>query len=189
MILILDNYDSFTYNLNDYFLQQGVKTEVIRNDKIKLDSLGKYSGIVISPGPGLPQEAGLCMDLLNQEAGNIPIFGVCLGMQAIGIQCGASLKKAKYPMHGKVSELNFDAKHVMFQDIEVPLEVCRYHSLIIEMDDSSPLEAIAITSENEVMAVAHTELPLWGVQFHPESILSTQGMQIIKNWLKHFNLQ
>ncbi|MGB1038166.1 MAG: anthranilate synthase component II [Bacteroidia bacterium] len=184
MLLLLDNYDSFTYNLYDYFLQCGAQVEVVRNDHLNLDSvLERYQGIVISPGPGTPTNAGCTLDIISRFKNELPIFGVCLGMQAIGVHFGAQLVRASYPMHGKESIISYEEDHPLFLDILKPLKVCRYHSLILEIASDSPLEVISRTKSNEVMALAHKTLPLWGVQFHPEAILTTQGLQLIKNWL------
>jgi len=184
VFLLLDNYDSFTYNLYDYFLSCGVNIEVIRNDEIELNNLNqKYEGIVLSPGPGKPKNAGKMPQLIKQYHNKLPIFGVCLGMQAIGEFFGATLIQANYPMHGKMNQLNYDQTHPMFKEIVPPLQVCRYHSLIIGQIQKTPLKLIATTHQNEPMAIAHETLPIWGVQFHPEAILTTQGIQLINNWL------
>ena len=133
MLLLLDNYDSFTYNLNDYFLRCDAEVEVIRNDEIELDNLNqKYEGVILSPGPGKPKDAGKMMSLIKQYHNKLPIFGVCLGMQAIGEFFGASLIQANYPMHGKTSILKYNADHPLFFKIKTPLQVCRYHSLILD---------------------------------------------------------
>jgi len=190
VLLLLDNYDSFTYNLYDYFVQCNAEVEVIRNDELDLASiLDKYEGIIISPGPGTPKEAGRTMDVIEQFHDKLPIFGVCLGMQAIGEFFGATLSRASYPMHGKVSTLDYVQNHKLFQLIDPPLNVCRYHSLVLTELDKTNLQVIASTSTNEAMAIAHDSLPIWGVQFHPEAILTTQGLTLINNWLSCFSLQ
>lgn len=184
VLLLLDNYDSFTYNLYDYFLRCGAEVEVIRNNEIELDNLNqKYEGIILSPGPGKPKDAGKMMQLIEQYHDKLPIFGVCLGMQAIGEFFGANLIQADYPMHGKMDLLNFDHTHQLFSKIKPPLQVCRYHSLILDQIQSTPLKIIATSAQNEPMAIAHKNLPVWGVQFHPEAILTPQGIQLINNWL------
>jgi len=189
VLLLLDNYDSFTYNLNDYITSCGAPVEVVRNDAIDIASIADhYQGIILSPGPGKPKAAGQMMQILQQYHTQLPIFGVCLGMQAIGEFFGAQLSTAKYPMHGKVSEITFESTHPMFDSIEKPLSVCRYHSLILNHCEKKPFEVLAKTAQNEPMAIAHHTLPIWGVQFHPEAILTTQGMQIIKNWLSCIHL-
>ena len=190
MLLLLDNYDSFTYNLYDYFVQCGAECEVIRNDELDLSSvLSKYTGIIISPGPGTPFNAGCTMEVLEKFSDKLPILGVCLGLQAIGQFYGAKLEKAHYPMHGKVSQVRFQKDHLLFNSIISPLEVCRYHSLIIEDLDGLPLNIIAQTESGEIMAIEHQTLPIWAVQFHPESILTPQGLTLIRNWLSCFSLQ
>lgn len=184
MILLLDNYDSFTYMLNDYLLQIGLQTEVRRNDSMSEEELANlsYEAVVISPGPNTPRESGCTMDLLERCQHKKPILGVCLGHQAIGEFFGASLRRATYPMHGKTSILSWETpNHAMFEGIEVPMQVMRYHSLVLESIPSC-LQVTARSEDGNVMAIAHTELPIWGVQFHPESILTPQGIQLLKNW-------
>lgn len=189
MLLLLDNYDSFTYNLYDYFHQCGVEVEVIRNDEIEISTIAeKYMGIILSPGPGKPKDAGKMMEIIEMYHNRLPIFGVCLGMQALGEYFGAKLKRASFPMHGKVSTLAYETNHPMFSDINLPLEVCRYHSLVLNHLESTPLRLLAQTAIAEPMAIAHSTLPIWAVQFHPEAILTPQGLKIIKNWLTCFGL-
>lgn len=188
MLVLIDNYDSFTYNLKDYFEQLGVEIEVVRNDQISVDQIAAYDGIIISPGPGTPDKAGICLDVIAQYAGKLPIFGVCLGMQAIAQHYGAKLVRAPYPMHGKVSELEVEP-HSLFSGLEGKIEVCRYHSLMVEDVDSTELKVIARSEIGEVMAVAHPQLPVWGVQFHPEAILSPFGKRMLANWIKSLTLQ
>ena len=184
VLLLLDNYDSFTYNLYDYFLRCGAEVEVIRNNEIELDNLNqKYEGIILSPGPGKPKDAGMMMQLIEQYHDKLPIFGVCLGMQAIGELFGANLIQANYPMHGKMDSLHFDNTHPLFSKIKSPFQVCRYHSLILDQIQSTPLKIIATSAQKEPMAIAHKNLPIWGVQFHPEAILTPQGIQLFNNWL------
>ncbi len=190
MLLLVDNYDSFTYNLYDYFCRCGAEVEVIRNDEIDIATLrNKYTGIILSPGPGEPKDAGKLMEIIHLYYNDLPMFGVCLGMQAIGEYFGATLHKAHYPMHGKMSELHFDTEHPLFRGIKAPLEVCRYHSLVLSKLTNTPLQVIAKTVANEPMAIAHQTLPIWAVQFHPEAILTPQGLTLIDNWLSCFSLQ
>ncbi len=190
MLLLLDNYDSFTYNLYDYFLQCGADVEVVRNDELDINTvLSKYEGIIISPGPGIPLQAGCTMQILEKFSEKLPILGVCLGLQAIGQFYGAHLTKAHYPMHGKVSEVQFQKDHPLFNTIKSPLQVCRYHSLVIQELEGLPLNILATTEAGEVMAIEHQSLPIWAVQFHPESILTPQGLTLIRNWLSCFSLQ
>jgi len=189
VLLLVDNYDSFTYNLYDYFVRAGAEVEVLRNDEIDVSTIAQnYAGVIFSPGPGKPKDAGVMMEILSMYANDLPIFGVCLGMQAIGEHYGAILKKASYPMHGKVSELKCQ-NHQMFEGLDEPISVCRYHSLVLELSDNQHLEPVAYTTDGEVMAVAHIQLPIWGVQFHPEAILTPQGLTLIDNWLSCFSLR
>jgi anthranilate synthase/aminodeoxychorismate synthase-like glutamine amidotransferase len=190
MLLLLDNYDSFTYNLYDYFVRCGAEVEVIRNDEIEVNTIGdKYTGIILSPGPGTPEESGRLMDVIHLYHNKLPIFGVCLGMQAIGTYFGARLIRAYFPMHGKQDKISYTETHPMFNKITGPLHVCRYHSLILTEIEGKNLVDLAYTQKNELMALAHASLPIWGVQFHPEAILTSHGLTIIDNWLSSFNLQ
>ena len=189
MILLLDNYDSFTFMLNDYLLQLGLQTEVRRNDALSVSELHdfNYEAVVISPGPNTPAESGCTMAFLQQWYQQRPILGVCLGHQAIGEFFGAKLRRAKFPKHGKTSSLNIEnTSHPMFQGITTPCEVMRYHSLVLE--EVPPCLTVTARSEDDtaVMAIAHQQWPIWGVQFHPESVLTPQGIQLLKNW-KEFN--
>jgi anthranilate synthase/aminodeoxychorismate synthase-like glutamine amidotransferase len=183
-LLLIDNYDSFTYNLYDYLMRLGARVEVHRNDAIALSKIGKMGldGIVLSPGPERPAKAGLLMDIIASYHQQLPILGICLGHQAIGEFFGADLVKAKVPIHGKTSAIAHD-NSLLFQGIAQPMQVMRYHSLIL---DNLPdcLVATAHTSEGEIMALEHRSLPLFGVQFHPESILSPEGLSLLQNWLQ-----
>lgn len=192
MVLLLDNYDSFTYNLFDYLTQLGLEVEVFRNDDITIEEIAQknYNGIVISPGPGRPEDSGITMEVIHHFHSQIPILGVCLGIQAIGSYFGLDLVKANYPFHGKVSVLQYTKNHPMFREIIPPLEVCRYHSLILQSyHENSVLEVLATTSNDECMAIAHKVLPLWGFQFHPEAVLTKQGIKLLENWMVHFNIE
>lgn len=188
MVLLFDNYDSFTYNLADLLLRQGLDLKVIRNDELNLEEIKALApaAIVISPGPGRPENAGLLMEFINEFHSKLPILGICLGQQAIGVYFGADLVYAKRCMHGKVSEIKHNS-HPMFEGVPNNTEMMRYHSLILN-NLPNTLVCTATSEEGEVMAIAHNDLPIWGVQFHPESILSTNGPQIIRNWLTHFQL-
>ncbi|MFY0644080.1 MAG: aminodeoxychorismate/anthranilate synthase component II [Bacteroidia bacterium] len=190
MILLLDNYDSFTYNLKDYLEQLGQEVIVKRNDAISVEQVEEVSpqGIVISPGPGKPSQAGITMDLVAAEVNRTPLFGVCLGMQAIALHFGAKIQRAAYPMHGKVSEIEC-ASHAMFDGIKSTQEVCRYHSLEVVDINEEELDIVAKSSIGEVMAISHKNKVVWGVQFHPEAILTQFGLEMLRNWLKHINLQ
>lgn len=182
-ILLLDNYDSFTYMLKDYIEQCGVVCHVKRNDEAGLmHAASLYDALVISPGPQTPLEAGALMEVIAGYASKMPILGVCLGHQGLGMHFGAELKKAKRPKHGKVEKLQHTS-HALFEGIPQQFEATRYHSLIL---DSLPpeLEVIASSAEGEVMGIAHKFLPLWGIQFHPESCATQFGIHLIKNFLK-----
>lgn len=184
-ILLLDNYDSFTYNLYDYLCQLGASCTVLRNDKFSaaaIPSFVKFNGIVLSPGPKRPADAGLLMALIDQLHTKVPLLGICLGMQAIGEYFGAKLVRANIPMHGKVSTINH-LQCGLFEQIEEPTTVMRYHSLVLEQLPPT-LEATAWTNQKEIMALQHKQYPLQGVQFHPESILTKAGLQMLKNWLQ-----
>lgn len=185
MILLLDNYDSFTFNLQHCLLQLNAECLVKRNDECSAGEILEMNleAIVLSPGPGRPLGAGVMDELIAKSFDKIPILGICLGHQAIGEFFGAQLVHAKNIMHGKTSELIFE-NHFLFQNIQQPFEVMRYHSLILEGIEKTTLKIIARTKENEPMAIIHPEKKIFGVQFHPESILTPQGMQLIKNWWK-----
>ena len=185
MFLLIDNYDSFTYNLYHYFVQSGIKkVEVVRNDKITIAEINKLnpSAIILSPGPCTPNEAGVCLDVIKNFAGKIPIFGVCLGHQSIGQAFGGKIIK-HHPMHGKVSNIYHD-QHPLFANMPYPFSATRYHSLIIEKETCpQDLEITACTSDGIIMGVVHQKHKIFGVQFHPESIASEYGHEIMKNFL------
>ena len=186
MLLMIDNYDSFTYNLVQYFGELGQKVKVFRNDKITLQDIKKLrpERIVISPGPGRPEDAGVSCDVIEEFAGKIPILGVCLGHQCIGYVYGGRIINAKMLMHGKTSAV-YHNKKTLFQGIENPFEATRYHSLLVEKKSlPEELEIIAWTKADEIMGVKHKRFPLWGVQFHPESILTRVGKDILANFLR-----
>lgn len=192
-ILLLDNYDSFTYNLRDYLWQAGAECQVLRNDACSLDDFERldFDALVLSPGPERPASAGVMMPLLARMFDKKPVLGICLGHQALGEFFGASLVKARLPMHGKTSLIT-QYGHPLFQHLPPAFAVMRYHSLILESLEGTPLQVIAHTEEGEIMALKHPALPLLGVQFHPESILTEGGLQLIKNWVKNkgrFQLQ
>ncbi|MFI5058203.1 MAG: anthranilate synthase component II [Candidatus Acidiferrales bacterium] len=185
MILLLDNYDSFTYNLAQYLGELGCTVEVHRNDKISVEEITrrKPEKIVISPGPCTPQEAGICVGLVQRLAGKFPILGVCLGHQAIGVAFGGKIIRAPKLFHGKTSEIHHDRKGV-FQELPNPFTATRYHSLIVERK-SLPRE-LAITAETDdgiIMGFRHRKFPVEGVQFHPESVLTQSGKQLLQNFL------
>ncbi|MEB6548524.1 aminodeoxychorismate/anthranilate synthase component II [Heyndrickxia sporothermodurans] len=186
MIILLDNYDSFTYNLFQYLSELGEEVEVFRNDEITIEQITemKPEAIVLSPGPGTPEQAGICMEVIKACYQNIPILGVCLGHQAIAAAFGATIVQAKEIKHGKISRILHSGEG-MFQYMSQPLEVMRYHSLVIDRNSLSPEFIIAATSmdDQEIMAIKHEYFPLYGVQFHPESIGTKTGKEIIQNFL------
>lgn len=185
MLLVIDNYDSFTYNLVQYLGEMGKEIEVFRNDKISVPEIEKLApeALLISPGPGTPKDAGISLDVLHHFAGKIPILGVCLGHQCIGEAFGGKIVLAPRLMHGKTSLIHHNNKNI-FHEIPNPFEATRYHSLIID-NDSLPecLEVTAWTDEKEIMGVQHKSYLVTGVQFHPESILTMEGKRLLKNFL------
>jgi para-aminobenzoate synthetase component 2 len=186
MLLMIDNYDSFTYNLVQYFGELGEELKVFRNDKITLDEIAalKPEGIVISPGPCTPKEAGISVDTIKRFAGKIPILGVCLGHQSIGEAFGGDVVRAAKLMHGKTSMVSHDGRTI-FKDIENPFEATRYHSLIVKRETLPDcLEVSAWTEQGEIMALRHKDYFVEGVQFHPESILTRPGKDILRNFLR-----
>ena len=183
---MIDNYDSFTYNLVQYFGELGEEIEVFRNDKVSLSEIEKLNPeiLVISPGPGTPKDAGISLDLIKHFTGKLPILGVCLGHQCIGESFGGNIVPAPRLMHGKTSLIHHDGKDI-FKELPNPLEATRYHSLIIEKETLPDcLEINAWTEEQEIMGVKHKECSVWGVQFHPESILTTSGKELLNNFLE-----
>ena len=188
MILMIDNYDSFTYNLVQYFGELGADLKVYRNDALTIAQIKKLKPrkIVISPGPGRPEDAGISVDIIKELGGKIPILGVCLGHQGIGYAYGGKIIRATRLMHGKTSFIHHDGKE-LYKGIENPFEATRYHSLVIEKESLPKcLEVTAVTKDKdrEIMGVRHKSLPIWGVQYHPESILTKAGKLILKNFLK-----
>jgi len=185
MLLVIDNYDSFTYNLVQYFGELGAEMEIYRNDEITPEEVAekKPSKICISPGPCTPREAGVSSAVIERFGKNVPLLGVCLGHQCIGEVFGGEVVRAGRLMHGKTSLIQHDGKGV-FAGLENPFEATRYHSLIIR-PDSVPgcLEVTAETGEGEIMGVSHREYPVHGVQFHPESILTGEGKKLLENFL------
>jgi anthranilate synthase component II len=186
MLLMIDNYDSFTYNLVQYFGILGEEVKVYRNDRITLDEVEELAPerVVISPGPCSPAEAGISMPLISRFAGQIPILGVCLGHQAIGAAFGGNVVRSGFLMHGKTSSIHHDGRG-LFEGLSNPFQATRYHSLVVERNSIPEcLEMTAWVDEGEIMGLRHRELPVWGVQFHPESILTEGGMDILKNFLE-----
>ncbi|PJF48792.1 MAG: aminodeoxychorismate/anthranilate synthase component II [Chloroflexi bacterium] len=185
MIIVIDNYDSFTYNLVQYLGELGAELRVFRNDQVTLDQLKalKPRGFVISPGPGTPQQdSGISNDVLREFSGQTPILGVCLGQQCIGHVFGGSVVHAPRLMHGKTSLIHHNGRD-LFRGLPNPFEATRYHSLIVAEPLPPALEVTAFTAEGEVMGLRHKQHPTFGVQFHPESILTQNGKQIIANFL------
>jgi anthranilate synthase component 2 len=185
MILLIDNYDSFTFNLVHYFGELGAEVDVRRNDKVTSDAVvdADPDAIVLSPGPCTPKEAGICLDLIAKAGSTIPILGVCLGHQAIGDAFGGKVVRAPTQVHGKLSEIRHNGSGV-FRGINAPFRATRYHSLVVER--SSMPRDLTVTAETEdgvVMGLAHTKLPVHGVQFHPESIASEHGHLMLRNFL------
>ena len=185
MIFVLDNYDSFTYNLVQYLGELGAELQVSRNDKITTDEIAALAPekIVISPGPCTPSEAGISLELVRRFAGEIPILGVCLGHQSIGQAFGGVVKRAPYIMHGKTSQISHDGKG-MYSGLPNPFTATRYHSLTVERESLPEcLDAVAETEDGLLMGIRHREYPVEGVQFHPESILTTEGKSLLSNFL------
>ncbi|RME30925.1 MAG: aminodeoxychorismate/anthranilate synthase component II [Candidatus Zixiibacteriota bacterium] len=186
MIVMLDNYDSFTYNIVQYLGELGAELTVWRNDEITVEQLlaSRPEGIVLSPGPGRPEGAGIMLDLLKAVDRNLPVLGVCLGHQAIAQAYGARIGYAPKLMHGKTSEINHDGSR-LFRGIPNPFTATRYHSLVVEKETLSPEFIVtAWTDDDVIMGIAHRQHPLFGVQFHPESIMTPHGKAILKNFLE-----
>jgi anthranilate synthase component II len=187
MILMIDNYDSFTYNLVQYLGELKAKVEVYRNDALTIAKIRKMKPekIVISPGPGRPEDAGISIDIIKQLGPEIPVLGVCLGHQGIGFAFGGRVINAKRLMHGKTSMIKHNGQGV-FEGLPSPFEATRYHSLVIDPKDVPECLTVtaATTDDGEIMGVQHKTYPVYGVQFHPESILTKQGMNILKNFLR-----
>lgn len=184
-LLLIDNYDSFTYNLVQYFGELGATISVIENNKISLEEMEKLHPdlLCISPGPGNPEEAGISCDVIRHFAGKIPILGVCLGHQCIAEVFGGKVTQAKRQLHGKTSLIHHYNKD-LFENLPNPFSATRYHSLIVDRETfPTCLEITASTEEGEIMGLRHHELPIWGVQFHPESILTTHGKELLGNFL------
>jgi len=186
MLLMIDNYDSFTYNIVQYFRELGAEVVVHRNDKISVDEIQELrpKRLVVSPGPCSPSEAGISVEAIQRLAGKMPILGVCLGHQSIGQAFGGRVVRADRLMHGKTSPVYHDNRE-LFAGLSQPFDATRYHSLIVERTSLPEcLEVTAWTREEEIMGMRHNTLPVWGVQFHPESILTTEGMQLLRNFLE-----
>lgn len=189
MILLLDNQDSFTYNLQDYLLQQQVEVQVLRSDQATLVEIQALplQGIVLSPGPKRPEDHPLMMQVLQELGHRIPILGICLGLQAIALWAGGKLLHSPEPVHGKTSRIRHFG-HPMHQQLPEQFTACRYHSLVAE-DLPQVLEVTATTETGTVMSLAHRELPVWAHQFHPEAVLTEDGMQLLANWVQATNCE
>ncbi|MBO3445000.1 aminodeoxychorismate/anthranilate synthase component II [Clostridium sp. CCUG 7971] len=186
MILMIDNYDSFVYNLVQYVGELGEEVVVKRNDEVSIEDIEKLNPeiIILSPGPCSPKESGICIDVVNEFKGKKPILGICLGHQTIGHVFGGNVIKASEPVHGKVHSIKHNNKGV-FEGLKNPLNITRYHSLIIDENNlPEELEVTAMTNKNEIMGIRHKKYLIEGVQFHPEAILSEQGHEILKNFIE-----
>lgn len=185
-IVIIDNYDSFTYNLSHLLKELGAEVEVVRNDKFELKDLEQYDKIVLSPGPGIPSEAGLLLDVIRTYAGRKPILGVCLGHQAIGEVFGASLENLKEVYHGVQTEGTQLGNDYIFDGLPERVMMGRYHSWVVAKDSVPEcLEVTAMSDDGEIMAMRHCQYDIHGIQFHPESVLTPEGKTIVGNFLKH----
>ena len=186
MYLMIDNYDSFVYNLKAYLDELNEEVKVVRNNKVTIKEISEMKnlrGIIISPGPKSPKDSGICKEVVRRFAGKVPILGVCLGHQIIGYEFGAVVEKGKKPMHGKVTKIFHDKKN-LFRNIESPYFVTRYHSLVIN-EESLPkeLKVDARSDDNEIMAVSHKKYPVYGVQFHPEAVMTQYGHELLRNFI------
>ena len=183
--VIIDNYDSFTYNLAHLVKELGTEVDVLRNDKFELEELEKYDKIILSPGPGIPEEAGLLLEVIRTYAGRKPILGVCLGEQAIGQAFGGKLTNLSEVFHGIQTNVKIKNKDYIFSGLPTEIPVGRYHSWVVDTDGfPEELVITAISSEVQITALKHREYDVHGIQFHPESVLTPDGKQIVGNWLK-----
>ena len=187
MLLFLDNFDSFTFMLVDYFKQLNFDVVVKRNNEISCNEIAAMQpqAIILGPGPNTPKDSGVLMKVIEHFHATMPMLGICLGHQAIGEYFGATLLKAEKPLHGKVSAI-YHQQHFMFENIASPFDAMRYHSLILKNVEQTDLQIICKTADDEVMGIAHPQYNLVGLQFHPESILTKDGLQLLKNWQHHF---
>jgi len=182
-ILVIDNYDSFVYNIVQYLAQLGADVEVLRNDEVSAAAALKYDGVLLSPGPGTPEDAGACISIIHGVADKIPVFGVCLGLQAIAVAGGAKVDRATELLHGKTSDIYHEQQGV-FANLPSPFKATRYHSLAVKKDTvPAELQITAWTENDLVMGMRHTKLDVEGVQFHPESVLTEHGHMMFANWL------
>jgi para-aminobenzoate synthetase component 2 len=182
-ILVVDNYDSFVFNLVQYLQQLGATCEVRRNDAVTVEEAERFDGVLLSPGPGTPEGAGICMDMVRREGGRVPVFGVCLGMQSIAAAHGATVGRAPELLHGKTSPVVHEGAGV-FAGLPSPFTATRYHSLAVDPDTiPAELEVTAWTDTGVIMGLRHRDRPVEGVQFHPESVLTEHGHRMLANWL------
>ena len=183
-VVIIDNYDSFTYNLSHLVKELGAEVAVVRNDQFRLEELEQYSKIILSPGPGIPSEAGLLPDVIRTYAGRKPILGVCLGHQAIGEVFGAKLENLSDVFHGVATPCHIVADDPIFSGLERDITIGRYHSWVVSREDLPDcLEITAVSDEGQIMALRHRELNVRGIQFHPESVLTPDGRKMLQNWM------
>ena len=183
-IVIIDNYDSFTYNLSHLVKELGAEVTVVRNDQFRLEDLEQYSKIILSPGPGIPSEAGLLLDVIRTYAGRKPILGVCLGHQAIGEVFGAKLENLSDVFHGVATPCHIIADDPIFSGIPRDITIGRYHSWVVSREDFPDcLEITAVSEQGQIMALRHRELNIRGIQFHPESVLTPDGKKMLQNWM------
>ena len=183
-IVIIDNYDSFTYNLSHLVKELGAEVTVVRNDQFELEDLEAYNKIILSPGPGIPSEAGLLCDVIRTYAGRKPILGVCLGHQAIGEVFGAKLENLSDVFHGVATSCHIVADEPIFSGMERDITIGRYHSWVVSREDFPDcLEITAVSDEGQVMALRHRQLNVRGIQFHPESVLTPDGKKMLQNWM------
>jgi len=182
-ILVVDNYDSFVYNLVQYLAQLGAECEVRRNDEVTVDEGAEFDGVLLSPGPGIPEDAGVCVDMVQGLAGRVPVFGVCLGLQAIAVAYGAEVTRAPELLHGKTSEVHHKGEGVL-AGLHDPFIATRYHSLAVDPSTvPEVLEVTGATDSGVIMALRHRDVTVEGVQFHPESVLTEGGHLLLANWL------
>lgn len=182
-ILVIDNYDSFVYNLVQYLAQLGADCEVVRNDELKPEEALSFDGVLLSPGPGTPERAGVCVDLIREAAGQVPVFGVCLGLQAMAVAFGGRVDRAPELLHGKTSEVFHEGVGVL-HGLPSPFTATRYHSLAVDQQTVPPdFDVTGTTASGVIMAMRHRDLPIEGVQFHPESVLTEGGHRLLANWL------
>ena len=185
-IAIIDNYDSFTYNLSHLVKELGAEVTVYRNDQFEMSVLQQFDKIILSPGPGIPSEAGLLLDVIKEYAGKKPILGVCLGHQAIGESFGAKLTNLSEVFHGVATPCHLTTRDYLFEGLPDTFEIGRYHSWVVDKDNLPEcLEVTGVSDEGFIMSLRHKEYDIRGIQYHPESVLTSSGRQILNNWLKH----